>query len=41
MSVAQSMHYDEETQFNENNVTHYLAELEEYIAILITFMAYR
>ena len=35
------MHYDEETQFNENNVTHYLAELEEYIAILITFMAYR
>ena len=35
------MHYDEETQFNENNVTHYLAELEEYIAILITFMAYK
>lgn len=41
LSVAQSMHYDEETQFNENNVTHYLAELEEYIAILITFMAYK
>ena len=41
LSVAQGMHYDEETQFNENNVTHYLAELEEYIAILITFMAYK
>lgn len=41
LSVAQSMHYDEDTQFNENNVTFYLAELEEYVAILITFMAYR
>ncbi len=35
------MHYDDETLFNENNVTFYLAELEEYIAILITFMAYK
>ena len=35
------MHYDEDTQFNENNITYYLAELEEYIAILITFMAYK
>jgi hypothetical protein len=35
------MHYDEDTQFNENNVTVYLAELEEYIAILITYMAYK
>jgi chromosome segregation ATPase len=41
LSVAQNMHYDEETQFNENNVTQFLAELEEYIAMLITFMAYR
>ena len=41
LSVAQQMPYDEETQFNENNVTHYLAELEEYIALLITFMAYK
>eukprot|EP00347_Sterkiella_histriomuscorum_P022526 403338159 len=41
LSVAQNMQYDEETQFNENNVTLYLAELEEYISLLITFMAYK
>ena len=41
LSVAQNMQYDEETQFNENNVTMYLAELEEYISLLITYMAYR
>ena len=41
LSVAQHMQYDEETTFNENNVTMYLAELEEYISLLITFMAYR
>mmetsp|Transcript_60 Transcript_60/g.69 ORF Transcript_60/g.69 Transcript_60/m.69 type:complete len:126 (+) Transcript_60:1146-1523(+) len=35
------MHYDEETLFNENNVTQFLAELEEYIAILITFISYK
>jgi hypothetical protein len=35
------MHYDEETLFNENNVTHYLSELEEYVSLLITFLAYR
>ena len=35
------MNYDEETQFNESNVTYYLAELEEYISLLITFMAYK
>jgi DNA repair exonuclease SbcCD ATPase subunit len=32
LSVAQNMHYDEETQFNEGNVTMYLGELEEYIS---------
>ena len=35
------MQYDEDTQFNENNVTMYLAELEEYISMLITFLAYK
>lgn len=35
------MQYDEETQFNENNVTVYLAELEEYISLLITYLAYK
>lgn len=41
LSVAQNMQYDEETQFNENNVTLYLAELEEYISMLITYLAYK
>lgn len=41
LSVASNMQYDEDTQFNENNVTIYLSELEEYISLLITFMAYR
>lgn len=41
LSVAQHMQYDEDTQFNENNVTMYLGELEEYISLLITYMAYR
>lgn len=35
------MQYDEETQFKENNVTIYLAELEEYVSLLITYMAYK
>jgi hypothetical protein len=33
------MQYDNQTQFNENNITLYLAELEEYFASLITYMA--
>jgi vacuolar-type H+-ATPase subunit I/STV1 len=41
LSVAQHAHYDEDTVFNENNVTQYLAELEEYISLFITYMAYR
>ena len=41
LSVAQHMQYDEDTQFNENNVTLYLAELEEYVSLLITYVAYR
>jgi len=35
------MQYDEDTQFKENNVTLYLAELEEYISLLITYIAYK
>ena len=38
--VAQKMEYDSDTQFQENNTTQYLAELEEYIAMLITYTAY-
>jgi hypothetical protein len=41
LSVAQNMQYDEDTQFKENNVTLYLAELEEYISLLITYIAYK
>ena len=33
------MQYDTETQFNEVNITNYLAELEEYFSTLITFNA--
>lgn len=35
------MSYDEHTQFNEGNITAYLAELEEYIASLITYTAHK
>ena len=41
LSVASNMNYDENTHFNENNVIPYLAELEEYISALITFVAYK
>ena len=41
LSVATNMGYDENTVFNENNVIHYLAELEEYIASLITYVAFK
>ena len=41
LSVAQNMQYDEDTTFNENNVTQHLAELEEYISLFITYMAYK
>mmetsp|Transcript_7149 Transcript_7149/g.5122 ORF Transcript_7149/g.5122 Transcript_7149/m.5122 type:complete len:108 (+) Transcript_7149:1024-1347(+) len=41
LTVAQPMQYEEETQFNENNVTLYLAELEEYISMFITYLAYK
>lgn len=41
LSVAQNMQYDEDTQFNESNVTMFLAELEEYISLFITYLAYK
>ncbi len=41
LSVAQSQQYDEDTVFNENNVVLYLAELEEYISLFITYLAYK
>jgi hypothetical protein len=39
LSVASQMSYDENTCFNESNIIHYLAELEEYISSLITYVA--
>lgn len=41
LSVASNMTYDENTMFNENNVINYLAELEEYISSLITYVAFK
>jgi len=41
LSVAQNCQYDDSTVFNENNVVLYLAELEEYISLFITYMAYK
>lgn len=38
--VAEKQQYDENTNFTENNVGMYLAELEEYISTLITYTAY-
>jgi len=37
--VGQKMQYNDETTFNENNITMYLAELEEYFSTLIAYMA--
>ena len=41
LAVAHDMNYDENTAFNENNVIQYLAQLEEYISSLITYMAFK
>ncbi len=40
-AVTQPMNYDEETVFNNKNITMFLAELEEYISELITQNEYR
>ena len=39
LSVASHQQYDDDTQFNENNVTMYLTELEEYVSSFITYLA--
>jgi hypothetical protein len=41
LAVAAPQYYDKEVQFNENNVTLYLTELEEYISAFITYLAHR
>jgi hypothetical protein len=41
LAVTSPMQYHEDVQFNENNVTLYLSELEEYISTFITFLAQR
>ena len=39
LSVAHKQFYEQGFTFNESNIVAYLAELEEYIAILITYLA--
>ena len=39
LSVANKQHYEAGFNFNEGNIISYLAELEEYVAILITYLA--
>ena len=39
LSVANKQHYETGFNFNEGNIISYLAELEEYVAILITYLA--
>ena len=39
LSVAHKQIYEPGFNFNESNIVQYLAELEEYIAILITYLA--
>lgn len=41
LSVASHQHYDDDLFFNENNITSYLAELEEYVSHAITYLATR
>jgi hypothetical protein len=41
LAVASGMSYDDNTVFNENNIIPYLAEAEEYISAMITFVAYK
>jgi hypothetical protein len=41
LAVAQKMSYDEGFVFNESNIVHYLAELEEYISSLFTYSAFK
>lgn len=41
LSVSSPMQYHDDVPFNENNVTQYLSELEEYVSAFITFLASR
>lgn len=41
LMVSKQMVYEPDTVFNEQNVTLYLAELEEYSSMLITYLAYK
>ena len=41
LSVASKMNYDDGIVFTENNIVAYLAELEEYVSSLVTYMAFK
>ena len=41
LAVAQKMSYEEGFVFNESNIVAYLAELEEYVSSLITYVAFK
>ena len=41
LAVAQKMSYEEGFTFNESNIVAYLAELEEYVSSLITYVAFK
>ena len=41
LSVATKMNYGDGIVFTENNIVSYLAELEEYVSSLITYMAFK
>jgi len=41
LAVAPKMTYDENTMFNDTNIISYLAEVEEYISNLITYVAFK
>lgn len=41
LCVAQKMNYEDGIVFTENNIVSYLAELEEYISSLITYVAFK
>jgi len=40
-SVASEMDYDEGSSFNETNILQYLGELEEYISLLLNYVAHK
>jgi len=40
-NIASKQTYDDDTMFNEQNITGFLSELEEYISSLITLLAHQ